>query len=135
MPARTRAIVSSRMSTPSYISIVLPPFARLAFLSDAARDNLAKQGFAIETDASGYPAIRFKDSGGSLLSNASFVEAFRRLNQAGIAFGEDFTQDWSPAEVMRELQKLGQITESFTALAWRGQDSWFTTVHETRRNG
>jgi hypothetical protein len=63
------------------------------------------------------------------------VEAFRRLNQAGIAFGEDFKQGWAPADVMRELQQRGQITEPFTALAWRGQDSWFTTVHEPQKNG
>lgn len=123
------------MSAPTYISIVLPPFARLAFLSDAARQSLTNHGITIETDASGYPAVRFPDSGDSLLSNAAFVEAFRRLNQAGIAFGEDFTEDWSPAVVMRELQKRGQIAEPFTTLAWRGQDFWFTTVHEPRSNG
>ncbi len=123
------------MSTPCYISIVLPPFVRLAFLSDTARENLARYGFTVEKDASGYPAVRFTDSGGSLLSNAAFVEAFRRLNQAGIAFGEDFTQGWSPAEVMLELQQRGQVAEPFTSLAWRGPDSWFTKIHEAPTKG
>jgi len=118
------------MKPPPYVVIVLPPFVRLASLDGTARERLASCGFRIERDSAGYDAVRFPDAGSDLLANADFLETFRRLSEAGLAFGEDFTQGWSPADIMRESQSRECITAPFTAIAWRGPDNWFTTVCE-----
>ena len=118
------------MKPPPYVAIVLPPFVRLEFLDAAKRDQLMGHGFTVESDASGYSGIRFPDTGGDLLSNEAFVEMFRRLNEAGLAFAEDFTQGWAPADLMRELQLRTRITAPFTAITWRGSDNWLTTFNE-----
>ena len=49
-----------------------------------------------------------------------------------VGFGEDFKQGWAPADFMRELQSRGRITDSFTAIAWRGPGQWFDTCRVGR---
>lgn len=118
---------------PTYVAIVLPPFVRLHYVSPAARARLTSAGLQTERHG-GYDCIRFTDIEGQLLSNESFVDTFDRLNRAGILFGEDFTQGWAPADIMREFQSTGRISAPFTAIAWRGPDNWFTTPHDNSRN-
>lgn len=117
------------MKPPAYVSIVLPPSVRIKSLDAVAKASVVRAGLTLRRDSFLYPAVHFADSPGELLSNDSFVDTFARLNDAGIAFGEDYKQGWAPAHIMRELQSRGRITAPFTAIAWRGPDDWFTTVH------
>ncbi|MGV3660879.1 MAG: hypothetical protein ACO1TE_11875 [Prosthecobacter sp.] len=118
------------MKPPPHVVIVLPPFVRLGSLDGSARERLASCGFSVERDSAGFDAVRFADTSSDLLGNADFVETFRLLSGAGLAFGEDFKQGWAPADIMRELQSRERITVPFTAIAWRGPDHWFTTIYD-----
>lgn len=120
------------MTPPPYIALVMPPFLRIESLDGAKRDDLARKGLTVEREWWFYRGIRFPDTGGDLLANAALVGILRRLNEAGIAFGEDYKQGLSPADLMRELQARGDIAGPFTAIAWRGPGEWFTSVHEKK---
>jgi len=117
------------MKPPPYVSMVLAPWIWLESLDDTALEWIARKGVSVERD--GFrDVVRIAHDSGDLLSNPSFVDTMARLNDAGLAFGEDYKQGWAPADIMRELQARGGITASFTAIAWRGPGDWFTTVHE-----
>ena len=114
---------------PTSVAIVLPPFVRLHHVTSAATEALADVGLSLERDSAGFLAVRFAASPEPLLANSSFVDTFARLTRAGIAFAEDYTQDCSPAAIMRQLQADGRVSGAFTSLAWRGTDGWSTTSH------
>ena len=115
------------MKPPTYISIVLDKI-RIEYLSEEIRDKIIKLGLSIEKDKSNRDAIPFKNEG-DLHTNQDFINIFSLLNKAGIAFGEDYKQMYSPAESMRTLQSQGKITAPFTSIAWKGPGEWFTTVN------
>jgi hypothetical protein len=101
-------------------------------LDDAAREAIERTGLQLQLSGFSRWFVGYRDDPGKLLANESFVDVFMRLNEAGIAFGED-NKGWSPAEIMRELQVNRRIRQSFTAIAWRSPDDWFTTTIEPKQ--
>lgn len=114
---------------PTYVALVQQGLIRLHYVSPDARERIAAIGLRLELHDS-YYCVPFDDAGVDILSNSSFVDTFKQLNRAGILFGEDHTQMWSPAETMRQIQAKGQCPETVTSLAYRGMDNWFTAAHE-----
>ena len=114
---------------PAYVAMIMSPSIQIENLDKIKRDDLERQGVVVERDW-GYSVVRFADSGENLLENPNLCDLLRRLNDAGVLFCEDYKQGWAPADVMRELQTRGIISECFTAIAWRGPGDWFTTLHK-----
>jgi hypothetical protein len=118
------------MKPPAYVSIVLPPTIRIESLDEVSRGAIERKGSKLHLAGFNRWFVSYQEAPGELIENESFIDAFRRLNEAGIAFGEDHKQGWAPADIMRELQSRNRILEPFTAIAWRSPDDWFTTTTE-----
>lgn len=79
---------------------------------------LEAKGMALVTDAERFAAIHFDDSEKDHFKSVPLIETLMMLNKAGIVFGEDYKQVYSPAAFMRELQMQGILRESFKSIAF-----------------
>lgn len=72
--------------------------------------------------------VHFTEGPGGHLENGDLQDVVAALASVGIAFGEDYKQGWSPADVAREFRKRGLVVVPIKTIAWSGPGRWHVFV-------
>ena len=130
--------VSERMSTnkqliPVHVAVIFSTYVRLHGDVTQLWNHLRETDYAdrLFIDQNGFASVRF-DEGTDHFKNISLLQLCFLLNDLGIPFAEDYTDLWSPAEYMKELQRQHVLRKPFNSIAARSvnEPDWRCIEHE-----
>ena len=89
-------------------------------LTRGLRDRLFRAGHEVETDGHGSPSIRFEETDGDIMENASLVGLLVFLANQGVAFEQDFKQTFPPSYALQYLRERGLYKGKILACGYDG---------------
>jgi len=103
---------------PTFVPWILKDYLHVRGARKRLKEALRQAGFECFVDGDRCFSVRFDPQAGPTPDNTSLVKLMLFLNEWGVAFSEDYKTWWSPADIMRELQKKGILKGSFRSSGW-----------------
>lgn len=112
---------------PAYVCLIQSGQVDLCELSKIQHIEIKSRGLKAGMRWFGHCSVYYTDSPNDL-ENQDLIELLHTLNEIGICFSEDYKQQTSPADLMRDLQQQGSLNKTFTAIYWEGPGDWKTQI-------